>query len=167
MENKFDFNDLIVLDLANNHQGSMQHAKNIIEQLTKVIAKFDFKFALKFQFRDLPEFINKREIKKPQNKHVPRFIVTMLTWEDFRELKEMASQNGFYTICTPFDEVSVDKIVELNFDLLKIASCSAADWPLLTKASKSGLPMVVSTGGLKINQLTSFSFLQHSEMIFH
>ena len=163
MENKFNFNNLIILDLANNHQGSVHHAKNIIEQLAKTVAEFDFKFAFKFQFRDLPTFIHKSEIKSPKNKHVPRFLETMLTWEDFKELKEFAAQHGFLTICTPFDEASVDKIEELEFDLLKIASCSAADWPLLTKASSSGLPMVVSTGGLEINQVDKLvSFLQHA-----
>ena len=163
MDHKFDFNDLIVLDLANNHQGSVDHAKRIIEELSIVISKFDFKFALKFQFRDLPDFIHKSEISAPKNKHVPRFLSTMLTWDDFNELRQFASQNGFYTICTPFDEASVNKIVELDFDLLKIASCSAADWPLLEKASESGLPMVVSTGGLRIDKVDKLvSFLQHA-----
>ncbi len=116
MNNYFDFDNLIVLDLANNHQGSVDHAKKIIEQLASVINEFDFKFALKFQFRDLPKFIHKNEIKLNKNKHVPRFLETMLTWDEFSELKNFAKNKGFYTICTPFDENSVEKIVELNFE---------------------------------------------------
>ena len=34
-------------------------------------------------------------------------------------------------MCTPFDETSVDHIANMGFDLLKIASCSARDWPLI------------------------------------
>ena len=31
--------DIFVLDLANNHQGSLSHAKNIINQYSKIIKK--------------------------------------------------------------------------------------------------------------------------------
>ena len=34
-------------------------------------------------------------------------------------------------MCTPFDEKSVDNIVALDFDFIKVMSCCATDWPLL------------------------------------
>ena len=55
-----------------------------------------------------------------------------LTWrqsralEVFQELDEVKRQ-GLLTMCTPFDEESVDLIVKMGFDILKIASCSASD----------------------------------------
>ena len=62
-------------------------------------------------------------------------------------------------MCTPFDEPSVGLISRMNFDIIKIASCSAKDWPLLEKAAETGLPVVFSTGGLglaNIDDLVSF-----------
>ena len=39
MEKNNIFNNLIVLDLANNHFGDVEHAKKIINQFSKVIKK--------------------------------------------------------------------------------------------------------------------------------
>ena len=77
------------------------------------------------------------------------------------KLKIVFLDNGMKSMCTPFDEKSVDKIVEMGFDLLKIASCSSNDWPLLEKAANSGLP-IISTGGLNIDEIDqAVSFFEH------
>ena len=71
-------------------------------------------------------------------------------------------RRGLVAMCTPFDEASVDKIVDMNFDVIKIASCSANDWPLLEKAASAGMPMIVSTGGLTLDQVDDVvSLLEH------
>jgi N-acetylneuraminate synthase len=50
---------------------------------------------------------------------------------------------------------------------LKIASCSATDWPLLKEVAESGRPVVVSTGGLDIWEIDSIvSFLTHRHCRF-
>jgi N-acetylneuraminate synthase len=62
-------------------------------------------------------------------------------------------------MCTPFDEASVAKIMNMGFDIIKVASCSARDWPLLERIAGSGLPIVASTGGLvqeEVDDLVSF-----------
>ena len=66
MEKKFNFNNLIVLDLANNHQGDMDHAKMIIDNVSSLKDTYKIEnLAIKFQFRDLPDFISKTEQKRP------------------------------------------------------------------------------------------------------
>lgn len=156
---KFNFQDLFVLDVANNHQGSVEHGTNIINECASVAKKYGVKAAMKFQFRDLPDFIHQDEQKNPTNKHVPRFLSTLLNWGDFKKLVGVVKGQNLFAMCTPFDEVSVEKIVELDFDLIKVASCSARDWPLLEKIAASGLPIVASTGGLlqsEVDDLVSF-----------
>ena len=156
---KFDFNDLYVLDLANNHQGSVDHGKAIIRQCAEVVKKHGVRAAIKFQFRDLPEFISKAERENPKNKHVPRFLSTRLSWEEFEALRDEIRKVGLLSICTPFDENSVDRIQAMKFDIIKVASCSARDWPLLEKVAASGLPIISSTGGLlqeEVDDLVSF-----------
>jgi len=156
---KFDFKNLFVLDLANNHQGSVLHGKKVINKHAEVIKRHNMRAAVKFQFRDLPEFIHLDERANPSNKHVPRFLSTRLTWDDFAELLDEVHSHNFLSICTPFDETSVDKIIELGFDLIKVASCSARDWPLLEKIASSGLPIIASTGGMnqvEVDNLVSF-----------
>ena len=158
----FNFKDLFVLDLANNHQGQLTHGVSIIQECANVVERHGVRAAMKFQFRDLPEFVHCEERESPTNKHVPRFLSTKLSWDDFSELLAVVRRHNLLAMCTPFDEVSVDKIVDLGFDLIKVASCSARDWPLLEKVASSGLPIIASTGGLSQNELDDLvSFFVH------
>jgi len=162
---KFDFRDLFVLDLANNHQGSAVHGIAIISRCAEVVARHGVRAAIKFQFRDLDTFVHKDADRS--NKHVARFLQTRLSWEDYLALLYVVKQRGLVSMCTPFDEASVDKIVEMGFDVIKIASCSANDWPLVEKAASTGLPMIVSTGGLSLDQIDDVvSMLEHRGVDF-
>ena len=54
----FDFNNLFVLDLANNHQGSVEHGLKIIKECGKMVRKHNIRAAMKFQFRQYDTFIH-------------------------------------------------------------------------------------------------------------
>jgi len=70
-------------------------------------------------------------------------------------------------MCTPFDEASVDRIVEDGFDILKIASCSFTDWPLLEKIASVDLPIIGSTAGIECTDMDNVvSFLRHRDKDF-
>ncbi len=160
--NQFDFGDLFVLDLANNHQGDVAHGTAIINGCADVVAKHGVRAGIKFQFRDLPEFVHKDDRAKTSNKHVPRFLSTRLDWSQFDELLAAVRKRHLMAICTPFDEASVVKIVEMGFDIIKVASCSARDWPLLERVASCGLPVIASTGGLEQHEVDDLvSFLSH------
>ena len=163
----FDFKNLFVLDMANNHQGSIEHGKLIIDACATAASENNIRAALKFQFRDLPNFVSPLQLKEQSNKHVPRFLQTKLSWSDFYDLKKYAAKKGLETICTPFDEASVDKILEMNFDIIKVASCSANDWPLLQKIANSSKPVICSTGGLTLSEIDQVvSFFTHNAVDF-
>jgi len=163
----FNFDDLFVLDMANNHQGSLMHGKQIIREHAKIIKRNGVRAGIKFQFRNLPEFVHKNEREASENKHVPRFLSTMLSWDEFKALENEVKQCGLISICTPFDETSVDRIVEIGFDVIKVASCSARDWPLLEKIVDTGLPVIASTGGLSISEIDALvSFFNHRACTF-
>ncbi len=158
----FDFNNLFVLDLANNHQGDIKHARNIIKKYSNVIKKSSLKATIKFQFRQLDTFIHPKYDKFPKNKHIDRFKTTRLSLDDYKILLQDIKNLGLLSCCTPFDEESVDIIREMNFDLVKIASCSAKDWPLIESIVKINKPIVCSTGGLKIDEIDDLvSFFEH------
>src|SRR5688500_15350884 len=110
MNQEFAFDDLFVFDLANNHQGKVEHGRRIIRESAEVAQRCGAKGALKFQFRQLDTFIHPEEQSESTNKHIPRFLSTALTKEEFRLLTEEVRRNGLITICTPFDEESVDVI---------------------------------------------------------
>lgn len=158
----FDFENLFVFDLANNHQGDFTHAKNIINQIGEISVKKKIKGVFKLQFRNLDTFIHKDFLKNSSNPNVQRFLSTKLNWDDYRKIRQEIRKSKMLSMCTPFDEESVEKIKEMKFDILKVASCSAKDWPLLEKISQSGLPIIISTGGLLIDDIDKLvSFFEH------
>lgn len=159
MIDELDFENMVVFDLANNHQGSVERGLAIIDQLAKLERKTTMQIVIKFQFRDLDTFIHPSHRRSSDNKHVPRFLSTRLSWKEFETLKRRIDSHGLISMCTPFDEESVDRVQSLNFDVIKVASCSASDWPLLTKIAGTGKPVIASTGGLDqngVDNLVSF-----------
>ena len=58
MAQKFDFKDLFVLDMANNHQGDVEHGLNIVRSFSKIVKENKARAAMKFQFRQLDTFIH-------------------------------------------------------------------------------------------------------------
>ena len=101
--NRYDFNDLIILDLANNHQGDLNHGINIIKAMGEVVNELDIKTALKFQFRQLDTFIHPNFKDRDDVAHIPRFFSTRLEIKDYEKLIKEVRAQGMIPMCTPFD----------------------------------------------------------------
>lgn len=158
----FDFRDLFILDLANNHQGRMEHATRIIRECGAVARENGIRAALKFQFRNLDTFIHPSHRAESANRHVKRFLHTRLRDEEFKALTDEVRAQAMVTISTPFDEDSVELLLRLDLDVVKVASCSATDWPLLERVAECGKPVIFSTGGLTVRQVDDLvSFFDH------
>ncbi len=165
--NKFDFKDLFVLDMANNHQGDVEHGLNIVRQHGAVMQKHGVRGGIKFQFRQMNTFIHPDHHEGSDNKHIPRFMSTWLQPDAYQQFLDEVKALKLLSICTPFDEESVDLIVEMGMDIIKIASCSAMDWPLLEKVASTAKPVILSTGGLTITQIDDVvSFFEHRAVDF-
>ncbi len=167
MKGEFDFKKLFVFDMANNHQGSVEHGLRIIREIGKVAGKNSIRGALKFQFRDLDTFIHPAHMENSPNKHIPRFLSTRLSQKDFKIMTDEVRKNGLITMSTPFDEKSVDMIMELDLKIIKIASCSARDWPLIESIAECNKPVIFSTAGLTEKEIDDLvSFFDHRRVQF-
>jgi N-acetylneuraminate synthase len=167
MERSFDFDELFVLDLANNHQGDVEHGLSIIRSVAEVVRRREVRAGIKFQFRALDSFVHPAHREGSDNKHIPRFLSTRLSRRQFEKLLAEVRRQGLITICTPFDEDSVGDILDMEFDIVKVASCSASDWPLLETIADSGKPVIVSTGGLGLSDVDNLhSFFDHRGVDF-
>jgi len=147
------FKKLFIFEMANNHMGDVNHGLKIIRELAIIKENFDFNFAFKFQFRDLDSFIHPSFKNRKDLKYIKRFQETSLSKSEFKILKNEVDSLGFKSMCTPFDEKSVDLINELNFDVIKIASCSFTDWPLLEKIATTNKPVIASTAGATLSDI--------------
>jgi len=145
---------LFVFEMANNHMGDVEHGLRLIREFAAVKSKFpEFDFALKFQFRNMDTFIHPDYRDRMDLKYVKRFSETRLSQAQFLKLKILAENLGFIPMCTGFDEDSIDRIEEMEFPIIKIASCSFTDWPLLNKIAATDLPIIASTAGSTLKEI--------------
>lgn len=160
-------NNLFVLEMANNHMGDVEHGLKVIRAFGDVCRDFPFTFAFKLQYRDLDTFIHPAMRQRDDVKYIKRFSETRLTRADFDRIVAEIRSNGFLAMSTPFDEPSVDVIEEQNLDIIKIASCSFSDWPLLERIVQTNKPIIASTAGASIEELDRvISFLLHRNKDF-
>ena len=149
---------LLILEMANNHMGDLSHGKKIIYNFYNLTKKYKSKidFAFKFQYRDNNTFIHE-SYKNSDQANVKRFENTFFNKKDWRSLLNY-SKKYYNLICTPFDEKSVKRVFKENFKYLKIASCSATDWPLLEQVAlcykKKNKKIIASLAGLTINEIS-------------
>lgn len=161
------FRNLFIFEMANNHQGSVDHGLKIIREMAKVARRHGVRAGLKFQYRDLDTFIHPDFKDRDDVKHIPRFRSTALNEGQFRILVEAVREEGLLTIVTPFDEASVDRCIDHGIDIIKVASCSASDWPLLERIATTDRPVIASTGGNRLQDIDSLvSFFTHKEIRF-
>ena len=156
------FEDLFIFEMANSHQGSVEHGLDIVHEMGKIARKYNIKAAVKLQYRNLDNFIHPDYVNRDDIKHVPRFMGTRLSFEQFNVIVNAIREEGMLTMVTPFDEDSVDWCMDQGIDIIKVASCSSLDWPLLTKVALTHKPVIISTGGKTISDIDKlFNFFSH------
>lgn len=141
-----------IFEMANNHQGSVDHAKKIIDDFADLAKRKNINAGIKLQFRNLDTFIH-QDYKNSDLKYVKRFNDTKLSKEQFSEIIDYIHSKGITSVSTPFDNESLPLFNDLGVGVLKIASCSVDDWPLLEEASKINRKIIISTGGATIKHL--------------
>lgn len=158
---------LVVLEMANNHMGSLDHGLAVIRAFGEVCRRYPFRAAFKLQYRDLDTFIHPAMRGRDDVKYIKRFSETRLSREDFDQLVAEIRAQGFLAMSTPFDETSVDLIEAQDLDIIKIASCSFTDWPLIERIVLTKQPIIASTAGAGLDEIDRVvSFLQHRHKDF-
>lgn len=161
------FEDLYIFEMANSHQGSVEHGTDIIRAMAKIARKHNIKAAVKLQFRNLETFIHPDYKGRTDVKHIPRFESTRLSYEEFSQLVDAIHDEGLIAMSTPFDEDGVDWCMDMGVDIIKIASCSSLDWPLLTKVAATSKPLIISTGGKTLSDIDKiYNFFSHRKCDF-
>ncbi len=147
------FEDLFVLEMANNHWGKLDRGIKIVQDFGKVVRFNDVKAAMKLQFRDVDRFIHKDYRTRSDIRYIKKTLDTHLSWQDYATLTKAVRENNMVTMATPFDEVSVEKCVELNVQIVKLASSDIKDWALIEKVASTGKPVIASTGGSTLKDM--------------
>jgi N-acetylneuraminate synthase len=151
--NRDIFEDLFVLEMANNHWGRVERGMRIIDAFSKLVRFNNVRAALKLQFRDVDQFIHRDFRDRDDIRYIKKTLDTRLTDEEYGVLVDATRKAGCVTMATPFDEASVDLCAELGVQIVKIASSDGNDWVLIEKIATLRKPVMVSTGGCSLKDL--------------
>jgi sialic acid synthase SpsE len=141
------FEDLFVLELANNHWGLLDRGLKIISEFSKVVRFNNVRAAIKLQFRDVEGFIHKDYRTRSDIRYIKKTLDTQMPKEHFAVMVDAIRKSGCIPMASPFDEKSVDLCIELGLPIIKMASSDVNDWPLIEKIAGTRRPVICSTGG--------------------
>jgi sialic acid synthase len=139
----------IIAEVGQNHQGSLELAIKYIEEFAKLGAT-----TVKFQARHNTSLFHESRYNliydSPNS-----FGRTYGEHREFLEfdieqlsvLKECAHQNNVLFCCTPFDIPSLEMLLKIDIDTLKVASFDLGNIPFLFQIAMTGKPIIMSTGG--------------------
>lgn len=153
MINRDVFEDLFVLEMANNHWGRLARGKKIVDDFAHVVRYNGIRASIKLQLRDVDTFIHKDHRARTDVRYIKKTIDTQMSRDDFESLVEYIRKSGCIPTATPFDEASVDFAQELELPMLKIASSDLNDWVLIEKIATTRKPVIASTGGSSLKDI--------------
>ncbi len=147
------FNELFVLEMANNHLGSVERGLKIVAAYGQVVRFNNVRAAIKIQLRDVDNFIHRDFRGRDDIRYIKKTLDTQLPPEDYVSLVKAIRQANCISMATPFDENSVDLCGKLGIQILKIASSDLNDWMLIEKIAAAKKPVIVSTGGSSLKDI--------------
>lgn len=137
----------IIAEIANNHNGSLARAKELIDVAVAAGAN-----AAKFQKRTLEELYTEEFLHDPnKGEHGLHYMVPLLqefelSADQMRELKEYCDAKGIMFMVTPWDKPSTDFVESLGVAVYKVGSPDMTNLELIVYIASKGKPMIISTG---------------------
>jgi N-acetylneuraminate synthase len=141
------FENLFVLELANNHWGDLQRGLRIVREFATVARVNAVRTAIKLQFRDVDSFIHPAFRGYTDSRYIKKTEATKLSIDDFRALIDEIRRCSCIPMATPFDEASAELCGVFALPLIKVASSDISTWPLLERIARLQRPVIISTGG--------------------
>jgi N,N'-diacetyllegionaminate synthase len=163
---------LVIAEIGINHNGNIEIAKKLIDK-----AKFCGADVVKFQIYNLKNFLSKNFTHLNKEKKKSFFNMknilkkNMLTYKQFKILRNYCHSKNIKFAATPFDLESYFFLKKLNPYFVKLASADLNNFELLNKISKTKTRLILSTGmsnkseiDLTINYLKKQKFNKYTIM---
>jgi N-acetylneuraminate synthase len=147
------FEDLFVLEMANNHLGRLERGLAIVDKFSKIIRFNNVRAAIKIQLRDVNTLIHADYRQRSDIRYIKKTLQTALSTDDYTTLITAIRKAGAMPCATPFDESSVDLCVTLGVQIIKLASSDLNDWFLIEKIARTRKPVIASTGGSSLKDI--------------
>ena len=147
----------LIAEIGNNHQGDEATARVMIDRAAEAGAD-----AVKFQKRDVRALLTRAGRKAAYtgpNSFGPTYgehrEALELSLDAMSRLKAHAETQGLTFFASPWDMPSLDGLLDIGVELLKIASADLPTVPLLRRAAASGLPLLLSTGMSSLEEVAA------------
>lgn len=136
----------IIAEIGNNHQGDVDLAKRLVDLAVDTGAD-----AVKFQLRDMDALYRQKGSKSAGEDLGVQYTLDLLsrfsfTVDQMYEVFDHVKQHDMDIMCTPWDAPSVQALVDYGIQGMKIASADLTNHELLRDVASRGLPMLISTG---------------------
>jgi len=139
----------VIAEAGVNHNGDVAMAREMVHTAARSGAD-----AIKFQTFKAEKLASTHAAKADyqiDNSHESESQLDMLRRLELDEvsvkaLKRECLKSNILFLSTPFDDESVDQLVDLGIPAIKIASGEINNFPLLEHISRTGKPMILSTG---------------------
>ncbi len=144
----------IIAEIGNNHNGSMDRAKELILKAKEAGAD-----CAKFQMRDLDQlYLDKskqgRNLKNLNTEYSLDLLKRFnLRPDQLMQLFDFTKECGLIPFCSPWDSHSLDRLAEYGMTAVKFASADLTNHQLLMRAAHQGLDMILSTGMSKESEI--------------
>ena len=157
----------VILEIGNNHNGDFSRAIKMIDLAIEMGAD-----CVKFQMRHLNQVYREKSLNKSGEDLGTEYIIDLLNRFEFsvdehRKISEYCQGEGILYMCTPWDEKSVEALEYFGVKAYKVASADLTNLPLLDILSKTGKPLIISTGMSREDEVIEVkSFLEKREVEF-
>lgn len=137
---------LLISEIGINHQGDVSLAKQLVDLSVESGADI-----VKFQLRDMESLYRQGSSGSGGEDLGPQYTLDLLAKYNLEadqlfEVFDHCRDIGIDVMCTAWDPVSVDRLVDYGVPSLKVASADMTNHALLRHMAASGTPMVISTG---------------------
>ncbi len=137
----------IIAEIGNNHQGDIKLAKKLVKISKEIGAD-----AVKFQMRNLNDlYLNKGLSSDLSEDLGSQYVLQLLSKYSLDQLQlteifDYCKKLGIEPLCSPWDESSLEHLINYGLNAIKIASADLSNIEFVLKASESGIPLLISTG---------------------
>ena len=143
-----DFKTIIIAEAGVNHNGSLETARQMVDEAAKAGADY-----IKFQTFKADKLVTKTckaagyQSENCSVESQDEMLRSLeLTEQEFFILNQYCKNKGIGFLSTPFDEESIEFISSLKPDFMKVPSGEITDLPYLRKMASTGISMIISTG---------------------
>jgi len=147
---------LIIAEAGVNHNGDFDTALRLVDAAAEAgvdYVKFQTFKSEKLTAKSAPKANYQKVTTDAEESQQDMLKKLELSQDMFVRLKNYCNERGIGFMSTPFELESLDFLLELGVDSIKLSSGDITNYPLLRAIGNSGLPVIISTGMCDLSEV--------------